>query len=184
MMFLSQHTNRGHVYGVDLFAPCSHVCGCLNPSDNIYETKDSLHRGPPSFSAKRLIIMMAPGTIAALLVWIGYVVIVPYLWPPEYLRSEAEASAPVWTGIIYFGAMVIGMAAHTAFDAVAQRKQGQQPAFDPWSFLQPALVSPIIFLGVRAMLVEKEYTLEATLLSFQNGFFWQTVFEKLKKPSA
>jgi hypothetical protein len=56
--------------------------------------------------------------------------------------------------------MIVGMAANAAFDAIGKRRQGSPPVFDPWSFLQPALVAPIVFLGVRGILPGREFTLE------------------------
>ncbi len=133
------------------------------------------------WTIKRLLVMMVPGAIAALIAWTVYAFVIPYFWAQEFPRSENEPAAPAWAGISYFAAMVIGMAAHTAFEAVKKGRQGAPPIFNPWSFLQPALVAPIIFLGVRGMLVERDFTLEAILLAFQNGFFWQTVFEGIKE---
>jgi len=135
------------------------------------------------WTTRRFITMMIPGATAALLMWVAYRVLSTHFWPQDIPRSE-ENTVPVWAGISYFAAMLVGMAANAAFDAIGKRKEGTPPVFDPWSFLQPALVAPMVFLGVRGVLKDSAFTLEAILLAFQNGFFWQTVFEKLRRPGA
>jgi hypothetical protein len=147
----------------------------------VLKRRNETGAAPGAWSFPRFVSMMVPGAAAALMVWVIYSVVIPLFLPQDFPRSDAEPTAPAWAGIAYFSAMILGMAAHAAFEAVGKRKPYTAPVFDPWSFVQPALVAPIIFLGVRGILPQSDFTLEAILLSFQNGFFWQTVFDMVKK---
>jgi DMSO reductase anchor subunit len=86
--------------------------------------------------------------------------------------------------LIFFAAMILGMVAKYFWDLIEERRKttpddrsGRRPLhFDTWEFIQPLLVSGIVFAALLSML--KELTLPSVLLSFQNGFFWQTVLKK------
>jgi hypothetical protein len=86
--------------------------------------------------------------------------------------------------ILLFAAMVGGMSAKYLWDLIEVRRskmktlKGQNVplGFDGWDFFQPLLVAGIVFSGVLATL--KEMDAPTVLLSFQNGFFWQTVLKR------
>ncbi len=92
--------------------------------------------------------------------------------------SSESTNLPVWTGAAYFGAMVAGMAAHTVWLMLPKIKGSHPLSFDRWQFVRPALVAPIIFLAVWKTVGSQPLGVEPILLSFQNGFFWQTVLSK------
>jgi hypothetical protein len=89
-----------------------------------------------------------------------------------------------WKETVLFACMLIGMSSKYLWDLIeikkkknAALKPGEPRSpleFDFWDFVQPFLVAAIVFSGVLALI--KEMNLTATLFSFQNGFFWQTVF--------
>jgi hypothetical protein len=86
--------------------------------------------------------------------------------------------------LIFFVAMILGMVAKYFWDLIEERRKappdphsGRRPLhFDPWECIQPLLVAGIVFGAILSML--KELTVPSVLLSFQNGFFWQTILKK------
>lgn len=135
------------------------------------------HRTPALF--------LIPGLLAAALAWFG----------ERLIESRIEGSAGSihfllrgsttpgqslipWVGLVYFCAMVAGMFAHTTWDAISKRRSRKPPVFDKWLYLRPALVAPIIFIAVLKLVGGSNFDFAALLLSFQNGFFWQTVLSK------
>jgi hypothetical protein len=139
------------------------------------------HRGGSTWSTsapvKLYLVVMTAGVTMAIVSWLAF----HYFWPPLHPRAEDEEIAPWWAGLAYFGAMLVGMAAHTAFNSIRRRRRCRAPVFDTWAFVEPALVAPIVFLGVRGFIPGEHFTFEALLFSFQNGFFWQTVFGELRR---
>lgn len=132
-------------------------------------------------------LMLLPGVIAALLAWIGERFVDTVVTGSEQSfhfllkgSSASDQSVVPWVGVVYFVAMVVGMFAHTTWDAINKRKAGKDPVFDRWLYFRPALVAPIIFIAVLKLVGGSSFDFAALLLSFQNGFFWQTV---LSKPS-
>jgi hypothetical protein len=130
-------------------------------------------------------LILVAGLIAALLAWLGERFVETIVIGAGHsfhflLKGSASSDQNVvpWVGIVYFVAMVLGMLAHTTWDAVNKRKAGKDPVFDRWLYLRPALVAPIIFIGVLKLVGGSSFDFAALLLSFQNGFFWQTVLSK------
>lgn len=85
-----------------------------------------------------------------------------------------------------FAAMLLGMAAKYLWEAIERRrdkiKNSKQEGsrisldFDFWDFVQPVLVSAIVFSAV--LTANRQISFDAVLFSFQNGFFWQSVFTR------
>jgi hypothetical protein len=92
--------------------------------------------------------------------------------------AQGQGNPPPWQGIVYFCAMIGGMAAHTTWELLPKSTRQKVVAFDKWRFVRPALVAPIIFLAVWKIVDVHPFGVESVLLSFQNGFFWQTVMSK------
>jgi uncharacterized membrane protein len=133
--------------------------------------------GTASASVKPYLMVMTAGVAVSIISWLVF----HFFWPRLYPRVEGQENAPWWVGLSYFGAMLVGMAAHTAFYSIRSRRRGRAPVFDPWAFVEPALVAPIIFLAVRGFIPDEQFTFEALLFSFQNGFFWQTVWGEMRR---
>ena len=106
---------------------------------------------------------------------------------PINLRSET----PIWyhtspykhTIALLF--MLLGMAGKYFFDAIERRRKkrrnGQLDAkleFDRWEFFQPFIISFIIFGTFWSAHGKEELTMSYLIISFQNGFFWETVLNK------
>jgi hypothetical protein len=80
-----------------------------------------------------------------------------------------------WLG--NFIVMVIGMAAKVIYDHVANGRSLFPERTDiGMEIIIPLLISPMIFGGVYRYLQETPKSLGAFVFSFQNGFFWKSIF--------
>jgi hypothetical protein len=83
------------------------------------------------------------------------------------------------------------MVARSLTEAIEQRRAAIEAArsagkgsrrprlrLDPWEFSYPLFVSVVVFAGVRAAAGGAPLTVATMLLSFQNGFFWQTILRR------
>ena len=87
---------------------------------------------------------------------------------------------------ILFIFMMTGMMCKNLFDLIERRKDrlkegfsnSKKPGldFDFWNFVQPLLVASIVFGAVLG--ADLHLGLPGLLLSFQNGFFWQSILAK------
>jgi hypothetical protein len=145
-----------------------------------------IHSAPDAGQHNRFpAVFLIPGLLAAALAWFGERLIESWMSGSHgsihfLLKGSTPSGQDVipWVGLAYFAAMVVGMFAHTTWDAISKRRGGKSPAFDKWLYLRPALVAPIIFIAVLKLVGGSSFDFEALLLSFQNGFFWQTVLSK------
>jgi hypothetical protein len=88
-----------------------------------------------------------------------------------------------------FVAMVLGMGSKYLWGLIENRKakMAKNPdaikkpplGFDIWEFIQPLLVSGLVFSGVSIGHPKLEWT--TLLFSYQNGFFWQTMFARKER---
>lgn len=85
-------------------------------------------------------------------------------------------------------AMLAGMFVRVAWDAIDEyrrRKAAGQPVtgpvFEKWDFVMPALTAVIVFQPVLSMGEGQPMSFKLALFSMQNGFFWNTVFAKIKQ---
>jgi hypothetical protein len=134
-------------------------------------------------------------TVATLVVAAGFFLVSIFIGTSVIVRGARDQwwNRTPWRELLLFAAMWLGMSAKYLWDLIEVRRkknaalpEGQRPVgieFDIWDFAQPLLVSAIIFGAVLATVREVDPT--SFLFSFQNGFFWQTVFRKessLKAP--
>ncbi len=107
---------------------------------------------------------------------------------PETLGPSDWLQSPFWRGIVLFHCMIAGMVGRSLSHAIEDRRDrvvkwhlagspGQPPRieFDRWEFAYPLLFSAITFGTLLGQLKTQEITMESVLLSFQTGFFWQTL---------
>lgn len=92
--------------------------------------------------------------------------------------KQAFGGGPILAFTIMFVCTVLGMAARYVFY--------QDQKFTWGTFLRPLVISPMILLplvgtmqGIQTF--EPIQLISFGLLSFQNGFFWKEVFEKIRK---
>ena len=110
---------------------------------------------------------------------------------PEFLGpSRSWFDLSPWRDLLLFTALLAGMAARSMTEAIERRRLVIEAArvsgkkvhnprlkLDPWEFSYPLFVSVVVFEGVRQA-TGNASTLTALLLSFQNGFFWQTILRR------
>jgi hypothetical protein len=110
------------------------------------------------------------------------------LWPNVVLRSTQPSlwDRSPWKELLLFLTMLAGMSARYLWELIETRRarnaarEAGEPKhgldFDWWDFLQPLCISVIVF----ALVLQGVQDLgpASLLFSFQNGFFWQTVFRK------
>ena len=73
---------------------------------------------------------------------------------------------------LFFLLMVLGMAARELYNALVNTK-----SFNWISFSIAAIVSPMVFGAVYGSLGNMDITVPTVVLAFQNGFFWNSIFE-------
>ena len=84
--------------------------------------------------------------------------------------------------------LLLGMAAQYLFDHWGKPEGSAQ--FKLTSFLQPFLISPIVFLPLLGLIPETshgpigEREFFVWINAFQNGFFWRVVYDKVQRQMA
>jgi uncharacterized membrane protein len=70
--------------------------------------------------------------------------------------------------------MILGMLAREAYNALVNAK-----SFNWTGFAIAAIVSPMVFGAVYGSLGDLKVNVPSVVLAFQNGFFWNSIFEGL-----
>ena len=113
-------------------------------------------------------------TILALVALLVSFVITAYT-----VRRTRIASADMATDwgrvVLFFGLMLLGMLAREGFNALANQKE-----FNWTSLGIAAIISPIVFGGIYGSLGRLKVDVPTTVLAFQNGFFWNAIFESIQ----
>jgi hypothetical protein len=90
----------------------------------------------------------------------------------------------LWRNIVLFVLLLLGMMFRVAWDALERAGVGGWRAvrlkLTIWDFVRPALVSLIVFQGVLLIAKTQDLSWELALASFQNGFFWNTLFGRTR----
>jgi hypothetical protein len=76
---------------------------------------------------------------------------------------------------VFFVLMLIGMLAREAYNMLVHNRP-----FNWTSLAIAAVVSPIVFGGVYGSLGGLEIDPPSVILAFQNGFFWNSIFEGIQ----
>jgi hypothetical protein len=89
------------------------------------------------------------------------------------LRTKAKIE---WNKVaLFYGLMLLGMLAREGYNALVKT----DASFN-WTGLGiAAIVSPIVFGAIYANLGNLEVTIPSLVLAFQNGFFWNSIFESI-----
>jgi len=89
--------------------------------------------------------------------------------------------------IFFWLAMLLGMLCTVLFDLVGDN-QGQidhlaliKRAFKSPGFFKAAIVSPLIMFAIYGLIKSVPDNTVAFMIAFQNGFFWLSAFNKVKK---
>lgn len=109
---------------------------------------------------------------------------------PVFLREADEWwKASPWREIVLFGSMIAGMTARYLTVLIEARRRRMAKVgfakrgrigirFDGWEFAYPLLISVVTFSTVVAQTGAEDLSLANVLLSFQTGFFWETVLAR------
>jgi small-conductance mechanosensitive channel len=123
--------------------------------------------------------------VAALLAWTSGVRRVP-----DTLGSNDWLQQSPTSELLLFGTMLVGMVASYFTKQIEQRRTRIEEKrrtgdvsptsleFDFWEFSYPMLVSVITFGAILESVGGKPVMLSSVILSFQTGFFWQTVLAR------
>ena len=94
----------------------------------------------------------------------------------RHKRVESAEEGTDWGRVVlFFGLMLLGMLAREGFNALVNQK-----TFNWTSLGIAAIISPIVFGGIYGSLGRLKVDVPTTILAFQNGFFWNTIFESIQ----
>jgi len=103
-------------------------------------------------------------------------------WLPRKIPEEAKPEGykvlleRKWVKtILFYMIMIVGMLARETYSMLVKGK-----SFNWIGFLVAAVVSPMIFNSVYANIRTLDIDVTSIALSFQNGFFWNSVFEVIR----
>jgi hypothetical protein len=127
-----------------------------------------------SWSTRRQLLIAAGVFALALAVYVGVEIM---RVPPgvDKGRGEQLLEEITWFEGLLYAVMLMGMASKVMLDAM-NRKRGVK--FNKHGFLKPLLVSPIVFGAVYGAAGDEASSILLLLLSYQNGYFWQSVLNK------
>lgn len=121
---------------------------------------------------------------------VGFIIVVFgfFLWVLEVpIRSDGKPwfDTSPYKQLIALALMLGGMVAKYLFDLIQERRKKKEQGepnprleFDKWNFLRPFIVSFIVFGSFWQLHGNESLSLGWLVISFQNGFFWQTILEK------
>jgi hypothetical protein len=116
-------------------------------------------------------VLVAAGTLSYALTVSGV------LLQSEFALIEQEL-LPRMTGLIYFLAVLAGMAGQYMFGLKKWKD------FRIQDFARPFWVALILFGVVWGIVDQEETTLMSLIASYQNGFFWKTILDREQKSMA
>ena len=92
-------------------------------------------------------------------------------------EENAQRGAAMWTwALLLFGVMLLGILARYYWEFLG--RDATRADIDIGEMIRPLLVSPLVFFPVWSQASGQPRSLATVLIAFQNGFFWQAVFEK------
>jgi hypothetical protein len=101
---------------------------------------------------------------------------------PSYLGKEQWFDKSPFREFFLFAMMVLGMAARVLSLAIEEYKTKKDPAkgleMSRWDFVYPLLFAVPTFGALLSQIGSETITFANVVLSFQNGFFWQTILKR------
>lgn len=102
----------------------------------------------------------------------------------EYRRRSAEVDRFfdggrkkvdwIWP-VLMFVSMILGILSRYYWDLLGRGKSFRETSL--MELLRPLLIAPLVFYPIWGYASQSPKDLKAALIAFQNGFFWQAVFE-------
>jgi hypothetical protein len=107
------------------------------------------------------------------------------LIPAQFIQHEYS---PVLIGAWYYFLLLMGIVAAATYDVLDHAEPSApisirevlSKAMTPGTY-QGMLVSPIVFGFLRASITMANFTLAMSILAFQNGFFWRSTFQRIRR---
>jgi hypothetical protein len=100
----------------------------------------------------------------------------------KYHKKKAALATMniAWLDIAYLLSMIMGILAKEVWDNI-----NETGAIDikPSRLIAALIVSPIIYAAIYSKLIRNQLSLLGLAVAFQNGFFWQAVFQATQKSS-
>ena len=127
------------------------------------------------------IILLCAFLIGGIVSWFGYRQLISGFYGQDRFSTVGEFTIVRAIGLYVF--MVIGMLARGLHDYIQRCSSiniimATRRVMNSTAFLMAIIVSPIVFFAIYNSTAQVPDNIVALLLSFQNGFFWQTVLEK------
>jgi hypothetical protein len=85
-----------------------------------------------------------------------------------------------WLDIIYALTMLMGIIAKEVWDNINETGAISIKILD---LIAALIVSPIIYTAIFTRLIRDQLSVLGLAVAFQNGFFWQAVFQTIQKSS-
>jgi len=130
-------------------------------------------------------------TVILVVAGLGIAVYLLVARPESFLGNTAWYDRTPYKEVCFLLLMLLGMVVRYFAYAIEQRrdriaqmkKEGQANPqlglqFDPWEFSYPLLFSVVTFGGLLGQVKDGGFTVANAMLSFQSGFFWQTLLKK------
>lgn len=80
-----------------------------------------------------------------------------------------------WADIIYIVVMLLGIVGKALWDNL--NSSNHTAGITSWELLAAIIVSPIVYANVQQRFLNDTVSLPGIALAFQNGFFWQALFQ-------
>jgi hypothetical protein len=133
--------------------------------------------------------------LLAIVSTVGLVGLLAILAEGNFLGATAWYDRSPYKEICFLLFMLVGMVVRYLASAIEERratikefeKNGQRDAkvklrFDAWEFSYPLLFSVVTFGGLLTQIKDGNISAANLILSFQNGFFWQSLLKKSVTP--
>jgi len=85
-----------------------------------------------------------------------------------------------WLDITYLLSMIMGILAKEIWDNINETGEVNIRLS---RLIAALVVSPIIYAAIYSKLLQNQFSLLGLAVAFQNGFFWQAVFQTTQKSS-
>ena len=113
---------------------------------------------------------------------IGFIFLCPWIADKVGIRGISRGTNGTsnfsWLDGVMFLLMLAGMACKYFWDAIGT---GNRIQFQKYQLIRPILISPIVFAVIWATMGDQPNGPANFFLAFQNGFFWQTIFNRRTK---
>lgn len=112
---------------------------------------------------------------------VGLIVVLPLIWDHPMALQNAGPDFDYQRTIAVCIFSYVGIISNSIYDKVL--KKSRVPLFKRREIIYSAIVAPIVILPIYKSLGDSTDILIICLTSYQNGFFFDSLFEKIRKSS-